>query len=383
MTTKAVIISPTATVPIKGAPLESMLTELTAPVSGRPPLNVGTAYDAVPWVYRCVQLRAQSVSSIPFAITDATGQPAAWPWASDLPDLLARLCASLDLYGGGYVFKAMNRARVLRALAFVAFNTVTIHYDPAVEGGIAGYSRQLGEEAQDLTPDEMVAVFLPDASIECGPGRSPAEVALSAAGLLRSQNDFAQSFFERGAIPAVVVTVEGNPPDEDMDRLERWWKRLLTGARGAWESVFVRAGIKPQVIGQPVKDLAMPELMGQARQQIAVSFGVPEDYLTTGASNYATAREHRVSFWRDTIIPQAKLIEAALNRQLFAPSGLAFRFLYENLEAMQQDEATKATAMVQLVKAGVITTDEARAMLGIAARVAETSPATATEGSAV
>lgn len=379
MATKAVMIAPTtegSAIKTGQMSLDSLLADLMAPPGGRIELSVENSYDVVPMVYRCVQLISQAVGSIPFAITDKDGNKAEFEWSGQLKDWNTRLVGSMLLYGGGYLFKGYNTAKVLKSVAFVSFPTVDIHYDAKKPDGIAGYTRRVGEEdTTDIKPWEMMAVFIADPSVEAGPGRAPAQVAIQAASLMRAQNQFATSFFERSAIPATIVTVEGDPTDEDLDRLERWWKKLLQGAKSAWESVFLRAGINVHTVGQPVKDTAMPELMNMARAQVSMAFGVPEDMLSTGAANYATAKTHRVSFWRETVVPHAQTLEAALNKGLFNPLGLSFSFIFEAVESLQQDEATKADMVVKLVAAGIIDKEQAQALLGITKRVAEVDPA--------
>ena len=92
---------------LKAVPLSSWaLSEMT----GRPTesLSVEALFAQVPVVYRCVTLRAQALSSVPFEIVRATGKPAALTgemaaFEQKLPDLLYRMEASLCLYGAAYL----------------------------------------------------------------------------------------------------------------------------------------------------------------------------------------------------------------------------------------------------------------------------------------
>ncbi|NIV32602.1 MAG: phage portal protein, partial [Anaerolineae bacterium] len=101
----------------------------------------------------------------------------------------------------------------------------------------------------------------------------------------------------------------------------------------------------------------------QIRTQVASAFGVPETMIAD-AANYATAKEHRLSFYQDTVIPKADQIQHALNRQLFEAQGLEFVFQFDQIEAIQKDEAEKAEYMRMLVDGKIITKDEARDALG-------------------
>ena len=350
--------------------------------------TVGDAYAAASYGYRCIHLRANAISQIPYRISGLKQQQgrqlqrsghihavpqADWPHADHLPRLLWLTEAALCLYGAAYWFRERNLVRSL-GYRWLAPQTILPTYDRA--RGITGYRRDLNAQARkrfadslnreemldsgvplvggqpDFELEDVVAFFFPDPEVEIGPGRSPTHVALEAIGLLKYQNEFASGFFQRGAIPAVMLSVKGPAQDSELKRLENWWKKLLRGVAKAWDTVAVRADVEPKIIGHPVKDLGMPELSKSVRGQIAVAYGVPETILED-AANFATARTHRKSFYVETLIPEANLIQAELNRQVFRPEGLKFEFLPEQLQVMQEEEAERSLALSQLVSAGV------------------------------
>jgi hypothetical protein len=135
------------------------------------------------------------------------------------------------------------------------------------------------------------------------------------------------------------------------------------GVKRAWETVAVKASVKPIVVGYPTNQLAMPELLMAVRQQIAVAAGVPQTMLEDAAS-YATASEHHQAFYSETIVPEAVIIEAALNTQIFTPMGLRCVIDWQSLDIFQQDEAERGQALAQYVAAGV-PLDLAMEMLGV------------------
>ncbi|MGH2359759.1 MAG: phage portal protein [bacterium] len=355
------------------------------PASSAGLTSVGDAYAAASYGYRCIHLRANAISQIPYRISSLGRQGRQpqrpgyiqvvqdWSHSDHLPRLLWLTEAALCLYGAAYWFRERNLVKSL-GYRWLAPQTIQPIYNK--EQGITGYKRDLNVRARrsfasslnreemldsgvpligvqpDFDLEDVVAFFFPDPETEIGPGRSPTHVALEAIGLLKYQNEFASGFFQRGAIPAVMLSVKGPAQEAELKRLENWWKRLLRGAAKAWETVAVRADVEPKIIGQPVKDLGMPELSKSVRGQIAVAYGVPETILED-AANFATARTHRKSFYVETIIPEANLVQAELNRQVFRPEGLRFEFLPEQLQVMQEEEAERSLALSQLVSAGV------------------------------
>ncbi|NJK82268.1 MAG: phage portal protein [Chloroflexaceae bacterium] len=156
------------------------------------------------------------------------------------------------------------------------------------------------------------------------------------------------------------------PSRADLDRLELWWRRLVSGVRRAWESVAIRSSVKPVVVGDGLEALANERLTTQLRQDIAAALGIPETLLSASAANYATSLSDRLNFYETTIVPQAQLISEALNEQLFGPLGLHFAFLPEQLEVYQEAEVRKARQIVALVGRPILTVNEGRALLGYA-----------------
>lgn len=323
------------------------------------------AYARVVWVYRCVQLRAQLIGAMPYTILDAAGREVAFP---DMPWLLRHIEFALCLWGAAYLLKAKRNV-----LQWLNPQTVTVEADAS---GLKGFRQSVGGRVQRYQPDEIVYLALFHPSDDLGPGVAPAQACLDAAGLASAANLYAQSYFRNGAVPAVLLTTEMPLPEAEQNRLREAWERLFGGVRKAHRTAVMPPGIRPTVIGSSAKDAVLTPLLTEARQQIAVAFGIPQTLLED-AANFATAREHKLSLYRETIIPEAEFIRDGLNEQYFAPQGLELVFHYEQIEALQQDEASKAQQIAALVDRGIMSVAEAREQLGL--KVKEQPAATSTE----
>jgi len=314
-------------------------------------------YATVSWVYRCIELRANTLSSIPYKIL--RGETEIEDFVIDFDALLWALEADLCIFGAGYWLK--DRPRVTEELQRLNPKTIRVKKSPTK--GIIGFEQQVEARTIQFKPEQMVYFRYYSPDDDLGPGVSPLQVALEAADLGRNANVWASQFFSHGAIPAVILHTEQNVPDNEIERVGGAWNKLTQGAQKAWRTIVLRRGLKPEVIGQPIKDLAMTELFDTIRSQIAVAFGVPQTMLSD-AANYATAKEHRLSFYQDTILPKAAQIEAAINKQLMDEMGLEFYFDTGAIEAIQKDEAEKAEYIRMLVDGQIITKDEAREAMG-------------------
>lgn len=324
--------------------------------------TAAAAYANVVWVYRCANLRAQAIGGLPWAVLDRAGNEVDW----DLPgftESLARIEYALCIWGASYLLKQRNRV-ALKGLQWLNPSTVSVR---RTTEGIAAFRQQVGAQAVDFSPDDIVYHRLFSAADDLGPGVSPAAVALPASKLAWAANTYAWKFFENGAVPAILLTTDQNIPDAEVERIKTVWDRIFGGVKNAWRTAVLRMGLQPTVIGSPFKDVMMEDVLAQARQQVAVAFGIPQTMLED-AANFATAREHKLSFYHETIFPEADLIADGLNRQLFAPLGLEFTWRFGEVEAVQQDEATKAEAVCALVDRGILSVDEAREQLGLPPR---------------
>ena len=81
--------------------------------------------------------------------------------------------------------------------------------------------------------------------------------------------------FENGAIPAVLLTTQGTVPPAEKERVQSAWQKMFSGVQKAFRTAVLEQGLTPTVIGQPIKDLAMPELESTRREQIMAAFKIP------------------------------------------------------------------------------------------------------------
>lgn len=339
------------------------------------------AYQAVSWVRRCVEVRCNALSSIPVKYyvgdmptkavppTDKpkedAKEPAAeetdWEYADLMPHILWMTEAALQVYGAAYWLRRRNPFGFEKGYRWLYPPSIKPVYDK--RKGLTRFERRVNGEPEELPLNQAVWVWTPNLASEIGPGKGWLSTILTEGGIARNMNTFASDFFARGAMPGTVLSVEGNPPQAELERLEQWWKRFVGGVKRAWETVAVRATVTPIVVGYPTDQLAMPELLMAVRQQIAVAAGVPQTMLED-AANFATATEHHQAFYSETVVPEAVIIQAALNTQIFEPLGIRCVIDWQSLDIFQADEAERGQALAQYVGAGV-PLDLAMEMLGI------------------
>lgn len=316
-------------------------------------------YDSVAWLYRCVNIRANALAQVPWAIvrgetdiwlSDDPAPPTGFEWAADLPALFAQTEAALTILGKAFWFVTQNKVRPL-GLRWLTPTSITPIWDEVK--GIIGYKRQLSKREVPLKLEEIVYFALRNPLHETEEGTSPAQAAMAASGVLFNVDKFASGFFERGAIKATLLTVPPNSPKAEVEKLDAWWKRTFRGNSKAWETAVTPTSVEPKVIGEGIAELGNSELSREKREDIATALGIPHSLVFSDAANYATAQQDELNFLRYTVIPAANVVAECINKQLLTRYGYSLQFRPQQMDAYQEDENARSTSLSALVSAGV------------------------------
>jgi HK97 family phage portal protein len=331
-------------------------------------LSPQEAWQVTGWLRRCIDIRAQAVADIPFALYRENASDPIWlddgerpdelDWLKNLPNYLWKAEASLTLKGAAYALKRIERGRDA-GLQWLSPLTVEPEYGPQ---GITRFKRQIRAQTFYVPTEMMLHAFSRDPFVEIGPGSTLERAAHLSAEVMHSLNKFADNFLDRGMIKASLVTVPPSTSKDERDRLETWWQRWFRGT--STETKVVSTEVQPVVVGGGLNDLADVNLTELSRQEIGAIFGVPESMLTSSAANFATAAADQVGFYQWTILPEVRLLFDALNEQYLGPRGYWIEAQPERIEAMARSHVEKAQAVFTLTGGPVLTTNEARAMLG-------------------
>jgi HK97 family phage portal protein len=346
---------------IKSSLLWDEETDAWSYSTNAPESRTGALYRTIPTINRAVEITAGAVARIPFAVfkgenevatsdewTDPTGGVMGNPWR-----LLQLISASLDRRGCAYLLKTQNRAGYTKELKWLAASSVEPILDPVK--GLTSFKRSTGAATIDYPPEQIVYFWLADPDVEIGPPLSyPYAAARQAAGILHNLDSYMNAYFERGAIRPMIITAKGMPAQAERERLETWFKRMMTGIRNAFNpKVFNAEQLTFQQVGDGLDQLQNQTLTADQRQDVALAFGIPQTILFANSANYATSLSDTRNFYQLTVLPRADFIANVINDQLLSAVGLRFEFQPEGMKEFQEDEAARAGALGQLTTAGV------------------------------
>jgi len=198
------------------------------------------------------------------------------------------------------------------------------------------------------------------------PSRAAVEMASSA--LL-----FNRSFFSNSATPSdLAITTDETPTDEQVAEFYDRWEARFSGAGRAHRPLVLGSGMDAKRLGLSHREMEFIEALKWSVEEVSRAFGVPKAFLgDLQEATLANIDTEERFLWRNTIVPELRLLEGAVNRTLAplfrTPGGpeLRVQFDLDAIEALQESENERVDRLVKLVGAGVLTVNEVRAGRGL------------------
>lgn len=311
--------------------------------------NVMDAYKRVPLVRQCVELRAQSLQSVPYTLEDVEDWPLLYPYES----LIAHIVRSLDIFGEAYLLKVRNNQGAVITLQPMNASTVRTELAGVDIFGraVLKHTQYVGNSPVEFAHDDVVYLryYSPDNDVTSG--ISPIENALVYAKLLDSIASFSERLFKSGLLGNSLIVVPPSTSESERNRLQAFIKNALSGVRNAFRAIAVSSDIQIKQLMIPLDDVELERLVDYAQRGVLTAFGVPESFITN-AANYATATEHKERFWQNILRPLGRYIESELNNQLFSELDAQLVLRFEELDVFQSDENERAQSVLALTQAG-------------------------------
>lgn len=355
------LIDGAKSVPLSALPEEAW-HKLTEGTAGQE--KAGKYYDTVAYIRRCIDVRADSLLSIPWHISQQNGEDELWNSEEEEPpaelsflvnlmDLLWLTEATLCMYPKAFWSIDANRLHTKKLVDWYAPQTIKDKWDK--KAGLTHFERTLpGQDPIPLKLEEVVYFWLRNPFHETKPRSAPIEAAMAAGGVLFNVDQFAADFFERGAIKATILALAGNPPQQERERIKSLWGRLMKGIANAFGEMVISAdSMEVHTVGEGIESLSNNSLTTEKREDIATAFGIPQGLVMsneTGAR--ATAEQDDLHFYSKTMIPQARKIARPINRQLLNPLGYQFVWDWQEMDIFQEDENQRSQSLKNLVDAG-------------------------------
>ena len=245
----------------------------------------------------------------------------------------------------------------------------TIHVDGGWDGDASTprYGQQTGRVGKDavvpLLDDELMYVRLnPRTHTPFGLGRL--EVAFETVNQFLSAGRYAGRLASNSVVQYALWLNEATP--EQHERLIHWWQDEI---EGTGKVPILSCEQKPEVLrfaGGTDADLHL-QWQEFLLRIIANAFDLPPMLLGLVQDvNKASAGELADEAFQSAVVPVAKLLAEHITRDVFAKrlGWREFEFVFNDLEA--RDPMDELSVQTELLKAGVLSVAEVRAMRGLA-----------------
>jgi phage portal protein BeeE len=178
----------------------------------------------------------------------------------------------------------------------------------------------------------------------------------------RAATDHKLKFFEQGATPNLVVTLDVTDPE----KYKSWVEVLRESSEGvenAYKTLVLGAGSDVKVVGADFEQIAFKATQGAGETRIAAAAGVPpvivglsEGLQAATYSNYGQARRR---FADGTMRPLWRNMAGSLAQIIAVPDGSELWYDDRDIPFLQEDQkdaaeivSTQASALRSLVDAG-------------------------------
>lgn len=345
--------------------------------------NADALFGDVAWMFRAVMLRVNEFAAMPFevlrgdeVIDSSDDYQNAVEFLPDPIVLFKQMQASLTMTGTAYLLPQQNRyakaRNTLSELQYAAPQTMRPEYNPRT-GALLSYKRAVNTETLTLAPENVFAFWYPDYAVELGPPKHfPARAACKAAGVLYNLDVFLEMFAARGMVKSMLVALAGNPPKDERTRFETILENALSGIRNAWNKMVVSADSVTVIpVGEGIKDLQNTELTTSERDAIAAAMTIPVTKLFSGSAaglgGGSVTDADDLRFLQEFTLPEWKWFASQFNKLIMQPLGYRLRPKPETLNALQEDEVARMSAVETLNR--ILNESKTRAQFEFAMKV--------------
>ncbi|SHK68837.1 phage portal protein [Halomonas caseinilytica] len=346
----------------------------TAPSYAGPPVTAETAM-RVTAVYACVRMLCGAVATMPVHIyrRTETGRERVdhrlwWVLNQEASSMFTAaalweyLLASMMLRGDGLARIRRNRAGQVTALEPLPRQKTIIE---KVDGRLRYYAYLDEEGYVGLDQDDVL--HLPNVGFD---GVSSPSVIGQAAkqgiGLAMAAEEYSARFFSNGARPDHVITMDGTPTQEQLDRIRNSWLKRHSGAANAHLPGMLVGGAKVHQITMNAEDAQLMEARQFQVTDIARAFGLPGWMINANekSTSWGSGLEQMgLGFIIYTLQPHLTRCAQEINRKLLRNRQLFAEF---NVNALLRGDAkTRAeyykSALGGTQAPGYMTPNEVRA----------------------
>lgn len=331
-----------------------------------------------------IRWKQRAMVEAPMVVRDAAGDPIK---DNDLAELLAKpnpeysfavlmagTSMSMDLDGNAYWLIARNADGLPVELWYAPHTNIEPMWpQDRNDVFISHYQYKIGGTVAKLEPEDVIHFREGIDLSNTRKGMSPLK------GLLReiwTDNEaaiFTASLLRNGGIPGVVISPADKDLKIDLDQAQAMEARMETkfGRSGRGKTLVMTSATKVEQFGFSPKDLDLSPLRDISEERVTAALGVAAAVVGFGSGLQAskvgaTMKELRQLSWFNGIIPMQRVIAGEITRTLVPAFDGVASAEFDNIgvQALRENEDTKASRLGRLYRDGLILRSEGRTPLG-------------------
>ncbi|RDV02159.1 phage portal protein [Undibacter mobilis] len=334
-------------------------------------------------VHRAVRLTAEAVGSVSFVLYEGASELTEHPLLDltaqpnprqDGASFLEAIATHLMLSGNAYVEAvSVGGAGAPRELYALRPDRVKVVPGPdgwpaAFDYTVSGNTVRFAQEGA-VPPILHLTLFNP---LDDYYGLSPLEAAATAVDTHNAATLWNKALLDNAARPSGALLYAGADGsilnETQFERLKKELDGQYQGAANAGRPLLLEGGLDWKPMSLTPKDMDFLEAKHAAAREIALAFGVPPMLLAIpGDNTYSNYQEANRVFWRQSVLPLANRIAAALSLWLAPGFGQAALTLAVDADRIEALSADRAALWERVSKAPFLTVNEKRAAAGYGA----------------
>ena len=352
---------------------------------------VNEGYSQNIYVYRCIQVLATTVSGIQWKLYQRSvgedGNEKLTP--VNKGDLLKRLKSPSANQGWGSFIKEITINLNIIGKAFIRVygptksleilrpDCVKVNLN-AQRNEIISYSYD--PSGQCSTDSSLTAVKIPPEEIlflhfyhplDKFDGMPPLMAAARSTDQNNASREWNVALLQNSCRPSGILTTPGSLSEKQKQDIKGELDEKHVGKQNTGRPMIMQGGLTWQTLSMNPSDMHWLEGLKLSALEIATAFGVPAQMIgIPNAQTYANYEQAQKSLYTETVLPFLDELRDEFNRWLLPlfkldPEKYWLDYDSSNIEALQQD-ITQTWARTEAgVRWGIISRNEARAILGL------------------
>jgi HK97 family phage portal protein len=314
------------------------------------------------WVYSCVSLISDRVSTVPFRFYNKkTGaeitqtnknfkiftKPFFHP--NDLMSFrfIKAFCQiQLDLCGMTCIYKAKNKLGQtweLWPLNMNDFRGINVDHSNFLRPRV-NFTFVINNKEFTFDLSELICIYYPHPT-QLWEAQSPIQAHAYAVDIDSYVEVYERDFFKNSARVDMVLTTEAQLDQEKADELKARWKSKFSG--NFHDIAILDSGLKPEPLKFTNKDFEFLNLANWSKDKILSAYRVPPAKLGGTGNNRAESVTADISFNRESVQPRLTIWDEELTKEILFPYNENYEVRHENPVPRDRDlEVKEAKAYV-------------------------------------